>query len=639
MTSMMSDPDDLETRRLRALGSYRILDTPPEPAFNDLTVLAARVCDVPIALVSLIDRDRQWFKAKVGIDTAETPRRASFCTHVLRDPERIMEVEDATTDPRFAALPWVTQEPMVRFYAGAALVDPQGMALGVLCVMDRKPRSLTTTQRESLQVLSRHLVAELDLRRRTRELDEEARSRARAEAGLKEQNEKLKTTQQEASRLLELAERSRGALLSILEDEQQTGKALARSNRALKMLSSCNEAVIWATDEPALLKQICQIAVELGGHKMAWVGYAREDAGQTIVPVGQWGDNAGYLAEVGFTWAAETPMGNGPAGRCIREGEAMVCGDITDPSWQFQSTEAALLRGYRSVVSLPLRDKSRTFGLLCLYSSEIDAVGDDEVRLLQELADDLAFGIAAIRGRVGKERFEAELVASLREKEALLKEVHHRVKNNLQVIASLLRLEGRRIDHPITQSVLREMQGRIQSMALLHETLYRSGNFATVDLAAYLTQLAQQLFRSLSSPAAGVQLVLDLEPARLEIDQAIPCGLIANELASNSLKHGFPEGQTGEVRIRLRSEEVGEAEQLRLTVSDTGIGLPPNFDPNHKRSLGLQLVSDLARQLQGHLQIGPGPGAIFEVTILNNRTRTGEIPRRPSAQKPTTEAE
>lgn len=298
MTSVIPEPDDPEARRLRALLSYRILDTPPEPAFNDLVVMASRVCEAPIALVSLIDRDRQWFKARVGINTAETPRKASFCTHILQGPGHIMEIEDALADPRFAALPWVTADPQVRFYAGASLVDHEGHALGVL---------------------------------------------------------------------------------------------------------------------------------------------------------------------------------------------------------------------------------------------------------------------------------------------------------------------------------------------------YRSGNFATVDLAVYLTQLTQQLFRSLASPAASVQLVLDLEPARLEIEQAIPCGLIANELASNSLKHGFPEGRAGEVRVRLRAEDDGH--QLRLTVSDTGIGLPPDFDPAHKRSLGLQLVSDLARQLQGHLQIGTGPGAVFEVTFLKTRVRTGDIQRLTPVAKPARETE
>ena len=623
-----------EPQRLAALRSYGILDTPPEASFDDLTVLAAQMCEAPIAFVSFIDEDRQWLKAKFGIDTGDVSRNAAFCAQAILEPERVLEVMDATADPRFAQTEWVTGRHQVRFYAGAPLVDHQGHALGALCVMDRKPRSLTPLQRDALTILSRHVVAQLELRARSRELIEEAQSRKRAEAGLRQQNEKLTHSQRETSRLLDLAERSRGALLSILEDEQRTTKALARSNRALKMLSSCNEALIWATDETVLLKQICQIAVELGGHRMAWVGYAQDDATRGITPMGQWGDDTGYLAEISFTWAGDQPMGQGPAGRCIREGQAIVCGDITDEASGFLSVEAAVARGYRSVICLPLQDKSRTFGLLGLYSDEVGEISESEVRLLQELADDLAFGIGTIRARAVKDRAEEALVASLREKEALLKEVHHRVKNNLQVIASLLRLEGRRIDHSITRSVLDQMQGRIQSMALLHETLYRSGNFSRVDLTAYLTQLTNQLFRSLATQPGTVRLTLDLAPARVDIDQAIPCGLIVNELASNSLKHGFPDGRRGELRITLRADADGTPRSL--VVSDDGVGLRPDFDVSRNRSLGLQLVSDLARQLQGVLTIGPVPAARFEITFSKDRTQTGEImaPSGPARRAP-----
>ena len=223
-----------------------------------------------------------------------------------------------------------------------------------------------------------------------------------------------------------------------------------------------------------------------------------------------------------------------------------------------------------------------------------------------------------------RERAEEALVSSLREKEALLKEVHHRVKNNLQVIASLLRLEARRIDHSLTRSVLKEMQGRIQSMALLHETLYRSGNFSRVDLAPYLSQLAHQLFRSLIAQPGTVKLNLDLTPVHLEIDQAIPCGLIVNELASNSLKHGFPEGRTGEVWIQLHPD--GDKGAFRLVVRDSGVGLPQNFAWQQQRSLGLQLVSDLAQQLQGELKVGPGPEAVFEVTLVPSGQATTHPP-------------
>ncbi|MEO8500434.1 MAG: PAS domain S-box protein [Vicinamibacteria bacterium] len=207
---------------------------------------------------------------------------------------------------------------------------------------------------------------------------------------------------------------------------------------------------------------------------------------------------------------------------------------------------------------------------------------------------------------------EEALQASLREKEALLKEVHHRVKNNLQVITSLLRLETSRSTEASTKVVLRDMQGRIRSMALLHETLYRSGNFARVDLADYLRQLATQLFRMQNPDASRVHLATELEAARVEIDQAIPCGLIVNELLTNCLKYAFVDGRTGEVRVRLGAPAPG---LVRIAVIDNGAGLPEDFEARRARSLGLTLVSDLVKQLAGTLEIGPGPGAGFTFTF------------------------
>lgn len=201
---------------------------------------------------------------------------------------------------------------------------------------------------------------------------------------------------------------------------------------------------------------------------------------------------------------------------------------------------------------------------------------------------------------------EEAIKVSLHEKEALLKEVHHRVKNNLQVITSLLRLETGRSGDEGTKLVLREMQGRIRSMALLHETLYRSGNFAQVDLAVYLRQLATQLFRGQNTDPGRVALRLDLATNVLAIDRAIPCGLIVNELLTNAIKYGFPDEGEGEVRIVLHGSPEG---MIRLTVSDTGRGLPPDFEARRQASLGLQLVADLTRQLGGVLDIQPSPAS------------------------------
>jgi PAS domain S-box-containing protein len=224
---------------------------------------------------------------------------------------------------------------------------------------------------------------------------------------------------------------------------------------------------------------------------------------------------------------------------------------------------------------------------------------------------------------------EQALQDSLNDKVALLNEVHHRVKNNLQVITSLLRLEARRSTLPETQSVLKDMQGRIHSMALLHESLYRSGIFASVDLGSYIKQIATQAFRAQASGAARLE--LNLASLQVNMDLATPCGLLVNELVSNCLKHAFPEGRRGEVRIELEAvpwadlPHVADAPDLaapnyasalwRLRVSDTGVGLPADFETRRSQSLGLQLVGDLTRQLDATLEIGAGPGAQFTMTF------------------------
>ena len=155
-----------EAERLEGLRAYDILDTPPEAAFDDIAALAARLCEAPVALVSLVDRDRQWFKARIGLDVAETPRPRSFCDHAIHGDD-LMVVTDATLDPRFLDNPLVTGEPGIRFYAGALLRSPAGLPLGTLCVIDHAPRpgSLSDLQTEALTVLGRQVETLLELRR------------------------------------------------------------------------------------------------------------------------------------------------------------------------------------------------------------------------------------------------------------------------------------------------------------------------------------------------------------------------------------------------------------------------------------------------------------------------------------------
>ena len=216
-----------------------------------------------------------------------------------------------------------------------------------------------------------------------------------------------------------------------------------------------------------------------------------------------------------------------------------------------------------------------------------------------------------------RKRADAALRESLHEKESLLKELHHRVKNNLQIISSLLRLQAGQLDNPGARAALQDMQNRVRSMALIHEHLYRSENLAAVDLAAYLQNLCQQLFRAQVATPGALHLQLALDPVHLEIDQAIPCGLLVNELVSNALKHAFPDGRRGEVRVELRA--LADGAGWRLRVADDGVGLPADFDLQQLTTLGLKLVVDLTRQLGGRLEIGAGPGAVFEMEYLESQ--------------------
>ncbi len=196
-----------EAARLAALHQYNILDTTPEEAFDDLVRLACYIFKTPIALITLVDSERQWFKARIGLDVSETSRDVAFCAHAILRPEEVLVVSDALDDERFAVNPLVTSDPNIRFYAGAPLITPAGSALGTLCVIDKVPRTLTPEQVEMLRILSRRAITELELRRDIGRLNQEIAAREQAEAALSRQVKTLATiyeASQQISAKLEL---------------------------------------------------------------------------------------------------------------------------------------------------------------------------------------------------------------------------------------------------------------------------------------------------------------------------------------------------------------------------------------------------------------------------------------------------
>jgi two-component sensor histidine kinase len=200
---------------------------------------------------------------------------------------------------------------------------------------------------------------------------------------------------------------------------------------------------------------------------------------------------------------------------------------------------------------------------------------------------------------------EERITASLREKESLLKEIHHRVKNNLQVVSSLLGLQSRSVADPEMRNMFQESQDRVHSMALLHESLYQSHNLSQINFPEYIRQLGAHLFHSYGVGAERIHLRTDLDELLLHLDEAVPCGLIINELVSNSLKYAFPDGRAGEIRIELRGLSDGTT---RLVVADNGIGVKADVDWANARSLGLRLVRTLAEQLGAKIVVNSKEG-------------------------------
>jgi PAS domain S-box-containing protein len=211
---------------------------------------------------------------------------------------------------------------------------------------------------------------------------------------------------------------------------------------------------------------------------------------------------------------------------------------------------------------------------------------------------------------------ERQVLNSLQEKEVLLKEIHHRVKNNLQIISSLLNLQTRGIQDAGTLQAMRDSQMRIRSMALIHERLYQSPSLASIDFGEYVKSLTVDLFRTYRGHAGGIQLEIKVDEVFLSLDYAVSCGLILNELMTNSLKYAFPNGRNGTIWVELHCTP---EHMLNLRVADDGVGIPAGFDVFNTKSLGLQLVNNLVRQLDATIEVETSGRTSFLISFKYQR--------------------
>ena len=283
----------------------------------------------------------------------------------------------------------------------------------------------------------------------------------------------------------------------------------------------------------------------------------------------------------------------------VRTSEHVLLSDAQAAS-EFAADPYVVQRRVRSALCVPLLKQAKLVGVLYLENNLTPhAFTPARVAMLRLLASQAAMSLQN---------------AALGEKEALLKEVHHRVKNNLQLITSLLNLQAARVADPAVAELFADSRNRVRSMALVHENLYRAGNLSRIPMDRHIRSLCTHLSGAYGSMAQNVLLSVNVADMHLEMDRAVPCGLIVNELVSNALKHAFPEGRTGSINVDLRPDGKG---RTLLAVSDDGIGLPAELDLARSDSLGLRLVGDLAEQLHGSVTVASAGGTTISITFAD----------------------
>lgn len=746
-----------EERRLDALRRLALLDTPDEPSFDDLTRLAATAFDVPIALVSLVDSERQWFKSRVGLGVCQTSRDWAFCAHTIESDD-VLEVPDARADPRFAANPLVTGAPHVRFYAGAPLKTTDGHRVGTLCVIDQTPRRLSQGQRDLLAGLARQVMRQCEWRRVA--IDNAAEA-ALHDALVRSAGLAVIAMSPEGliTRFNPAAERLLGwsaadvigvhtpllfhdateleACAARLSDAWQHPVAVGPAMFADMVQRGLGHAQEWtcvrrdgtrvpvsltlsavhdrdgrhigylsiANDETERRAAVDELRLSEGRFRAlsasAPVGIFQTDSsGACVYTNHRWQEIAGLGASqaLGHGWAdaiapedrsrvfrawldsarrrldfdCEFRIGQGDTARWVHSraraieapdgtvvGHVGTVEDVTERKRQDAALQQQLAAIEASMDGMALLDDQGLF--LSLNAAHLSLFGYDqpaelmgaswrtlydeaEVHRLENdvfptlTRDQQWQGEAVARRRDGttfheglsltllpggglvcvcrdisqQKHNEHRLMASVQEKELLLQEIHHRVKNNLQIVSSLLYFQSKQVQNPADRAAFQNGRDRLQSMILVHDTLYKSGDLSQVDLAEYLRTLVGHLAASVQH-ADSCHVGVEGEPIAVGIQQALPLGMIASELVTNVYKHAYPAGVTGRAVVRI-SEEAGV---VRLVVADDGVGLPTQGDLAGRESFGWRLIPMLATQLGATVNYTAGPGTTVTVSLPN----------------------
>jgi len=374
-----------------------------------------------------------------------------------------------------------------------------------------------------------------------------------------------------------------------ITERRKSGARLVAQNRYLTCHLRVSELALAVGGEADLCRMICEEIARALDYPMVAVEYYDPERGIMTFQ--------GVSEHFGLNLPLEVPAGETISGTVARTGEAVVERDVSARG--DYRNEALRALGTKTFLCFPMRCRGTVTGALSMASSKLESVDGE----LITWAGSMANYVAAL---IDHARAVYRVAASLREKEILLREIHHRVKNNLQIVSSLLRLQANHITDPAALGYFEESQARVMAMALVHEDLYQTSDLSLISIPEFFSRLIQRIM-SVFGRGRDIESRVEAEETALGIDCVIPLGLILNELAVNAIKHGFDGRDRGVLTVRFARQ----GDDYVLTVSDNGRGLPPGFDMASAQTLGMQLVASLTEQLRGVIAAQSRNGAAF----------------------------
>ncbi|MGO4515308.1 PAS domain-containing protein [Terriglobus sp. 2YAB30_2] len=640
-------PDELhadESARLKAVRSLLLFEISRE--FEEVLALAGEICEAPMGAIALVEEDCVICRSKIGIETSDLAGYQPIWMYVLEQGD-LLVVNDTELDPHSRELARRVGNG-VRFYAGIPFKAPNGEILGALCLMDTRPRELGAVQIRSLRALGRQLALQLRQLMDEAALDQatgEIQRRDRIfrcfldalpiEAHLKDHQGRILFYNKKLAERFGISQTEWLGRSSVDLWPDTVARTIAQEDeqilRSGSMLDQCVETVD-ASGGPMYWRAI-KVPLEGAADDRMVAGISVEipDKVRTARHLDELRNEASAFAS-----AAETSrrrfdafMDSSPFLAFIKDAEGRMqyynrtfaeLFDISRSEWIGKTDHELWPRkaadSFREVdlrvlaTGTPVEVEETTPGL----GEGLEYWRTHKFPLAGSNGEIYLAGVA-MNITLHREQ-EYHLARSLNEKEVLLREIHHRVKNNLAAISSLLYLQSLDANDPAARQALEQSRSRVRSMALVHESLYRSGDLNAVEFGTYTRELAENVHIN-HSAGAHIQLITHVEPVEISIDRAVPVGLIMNELLTNAFKHAFKGRTHGRVTV---SVTVKPENFMRVSVVDDGVGafhtLSPEDTPYLTENTGLNLVRSLVKQVNGEFQMSPlHPGTCAEIVV------------------------